>query len=147
MYNDHAPILAILNSQRLRISKPFRFENWWIMDKEYHHIAKTSWNRSSNHVFLQKIKFLAADLKKWRKSKPKNSDLLAQIENQILDQQNLHPSQQDHSLQEHLHHQHQDLIAKEEQYHSQRAKKKWATQGDRNTDFFYKAIVKRNRKK
>ncbi|KAG2557911.1 hypothetical protein PVAP13_8NG257206 [Panicum virgatum] len=42
MYNDHAPILAILNSQRLCISKPFRFENWWIMDKEYHHIAKTS---------------------------------------------------------------------------------------------------------
>ena len=93
MYNDHAPILAILNSQRPRISKPFRFENWWIMDKDYHHIAQTSWNRSSNRVFSQKLKFLAADLKKWRKSKPKNSDLLAQIANQILDQQNIHPSQ------------------------------------------------------
>jgi hypothetical protein len=27
MYNDHTPILAILNSQRPRVNKPFRFEN------------------------------------------------------------------------------------------------------------------------
>ena len=77
MYSDHAPILATLNSQRPRLSKPFRFENWWLMDKDYHHIAQTSWNKSSNRVFSQKLKFLAADLKKWRKSKPKNTDLLA----------------------------------------------------------------------
>lgn len=51
MYNDHAPILVVLNSQHPRINKPFRFENWWLMDNEYHDIAKNSWNRSSNHVF------------------------------------------------------------------------------------------------
>ena len=58
------------------------------------------------------------ELRKWRKKKPKNNDLLAQIENQILDQQSLFPSQQDHNLQQHLHDKHQDLMAKEEQYHS-----------------------------
>jgi hypothetical protein len=35
---------------------------------------------------------------------------------------------------------------KEEIYHIQRAKKHWATAGDRNISFFYKAIIKRNRK-
>jgi hypothetical protein len=28
MYNDHTPILAVLNSTQPRINKPFRFENW-----------------------------------------------------------------------------------------------------------------------
>jgi hypothetical protein len=32
MYNDHALILAVLNSQRVRTNKPFRFENWWLME-------------------------------------------------------------------------------------------------------------------
>jgi hypothetical protein len=146
MYSDHAPILVVLNSQRPRINKPFRFENWWLMDEQYHVIAKDSWNLSSNRMFSQKTKFLVADLKKWRRKKPKNSDLLAQIENQILDEQSLHPTQQNHSLQEKFHQEHQNLIAKEEKYHIQRAKKNWAIKGDRNTAFFYKAIIKRNRK-
>jgi mRNA-degrading endonuclease YafQ of YafQ-DinJ toxin-antitoxin module len=104
--------------------KPFRFENWWLQDNEYHDIAKKkSWRRSSNQDFSQKTKFLAADLRKWRKKKPRNNDLLAQIEQQILDQQNLPPSRQNHTLQQNLHDKHQELLAKEETYHIQRAKK------------------------
>jgi hypothetical protein len=37
-------------------------------------------------------------------------------------------------------------MTKEEAYHIQRAKKKWAVAGDGNTTFFHQAIVKRNRK-
>jgi hypothetical protein len=51
------------------------------------------------------------------KKKPRNNDLLAQIENQILEQQRLPPSQQDHTLQQNLHDKDQDLLAKEETYH------------------------------
>jgi hypothetical protein len=40
----------------------------------------------------KKTRFFAADLRKWRRKKPKNSYLLAKIERQILDQQNLHSS-------------------------------------------------------
>jgi len=146
MYSDHAPILAVPNSQRRRTCKPFRFENWWLMENEYKDIAKQSWQRSTNRDFSQKTKFLAADIRKWRKRKPRNSDLLQQIENQILQQQNLPPSLQDHTLQKNLQDKHQDLMDKEEIYHLQRAKKHWAIAGDGNTSFFYKAIVKRNRK-
>lgn len=41
--------------------------------------------------------------------------------------------------------QHHDLLAKEEAYHIQCAKKRWAILGDRNTSFF-RAIILRNRK-
>jgi len=64
MYSDHVPILAVLNSQRSRISKPFRFENWWLMDIDYNDIAKQSWQHSSKRDFSQKTKFLATDLRK-----------------------------------------------------------------------------------
>ena len=87
------------------------------MEQEYHEIAKQSWQRSSARDFSQKTKFLAADLRKWRRKKPKNNDLLAQIESQILDQQSLHPSLQNHTLQQQLHDKHHNLMAKEETYH------------------------------
>jgi hypothetical protein len=85
LYSDHAPILAILNSQRISTNKLFRFENWWLLEQEYHEIAKQRWNCSSARNLSQKIKYLAADLRKWRKKKPKNNDLLSQIETQMLD--------------------------------------------------------------
>jgi hypothetical protein len=35
-------------------------------------------------------------------------------------------------------------MSKEETYHIQRVKKTWAVKGDTNTDFFRRAIIKRN---
>jgi phage regulator Rha-like protein len=76
---------------------------------------------------------LAADLKKWRRLKPKTRDQLQSIENQMLADQMLHPSLQNPSLQHQLHQQHQTLQNREEVYHIQRAKKLWVVKGHRNT--------------
>jgi hypothetical protein len=100
MYNDHAPILAVLNSQRPLLHKPFCFENGWLPEQDFHDIAKQSWQHSSARDFSHKNKFLAADLKKWRRKKRKNNDLLAHLESQILQQQSLHLSLQNHNLQQ-----------------------------------------------
>jgi hypothetical protein len=32
MRSDHAPILDVLNSQHFCSTKPFCFENWWLME-------------------------------------------------------------------------------------------------------------------
>jgi len=56
------------------------------------------------------------------------------------------PHLQDFDLQTHLTDQHQHLLLKDEAFHLQRAKKNWATLGDRNTSFFHLSIIKRNRK-
>jgi hypothetical protein len=102
-----------------------------VNEQEYHENAKNSWQHSTTREFSQKTKFLAPDLRKWRRKKPRNSDLLAQIENQILDQQSLHPSQQNRALQKQLLEKHQNLMAKEGTYHIQRVKKRWAVVGDK----------------
>jgi hypothetical protein len=117
------------------------------MEEDFQDVAQTSWNRSASHSFSHKTRFLAADLRKWRRLKPKTRDQLQSIEEQILAEQSLHPSQQNPALQQQLHQQqHHHLQNREEVYHIQRAKKCWAIKGDRNTDFFHLSIIKRNRK-
>jgi hypothetical protein len=123
MYSDHAPILLLPTSNRERPKKPFRFENWWLLEEDFQDVAQNSWNRSSSLSFSHKTRFLAADFKKWRRLKPKTREQLHSIEEQILADQMHHPSQQNPSLQQQLHQQHQLLQNREEVYHIQRAKK------------------------
>jgi hypothetical protein len=40
--SDHASILTVLASSRRQTNKPFRFENWWLMEQEYEEVVKTS---------------------------------------------------------------------------------------------------------
>lgn len=56
------------------------------------------------------------------------------------------PNQLGDKRQRHLTQQQHHLLLKDEEFHLQRAKKNWATKGDRNTSFFHQAITKRNRK-
>jgi hypothetical protein len=81
MKSDHAPILALLESSRPKTKKPFCFENWWLLENDFQDIAKLSWHKSISRPFHQKVSYLVADLKVWRKSKPKLSDQLQIIEN------------------------------------------------------------------
>ena len=98
LQSDHAPILAVLNSTRIRANKPFCFENWWLMEQDYQKVAQQSWQRSANKTFIQKTNYLASDLRRWRRKKPKLSDQLAAVEDQILHQQSKPPDQHDFSL-------------------------------------------------
>jgi hypothetical protein len=62
-------------------------------------------------------------------------DQIQAVEDQILRQQTKPPQLQDYDLQNHLAKQHDELLLKDEEFHLQRAKKNWATKGDRNTSF------------
>jgi len=106
---DHAPILTILDSNHPRTNVVFRFENWWLMEQDYVDVAKTSWLKSSNRTFHQKTKYLAADVKKWRKTKPSIFKQLGDIESLHLQQQAKPPHQQDFDIQKHLATQHMEL--------------------------------------
>ena len=68
------------------------------------------------------------------------------MEDQLLQEQTKPPHQQDFNIQTQLTQQHHQLLAKDEEFHLQRAKKNWALHGDRNTSFFHQSIVKRTRK-
>jgi hypothetical protein len=128
MKSDHAPILAMLNSKPRKHDKIFKFENWWLLEDDYDITARQSWSKSSNRPFHLKTFYLAKDLERWRKSKPKVSDQLQAIEEQLLQLQMLPPHQQNIGLQKDLEHQHHTILAKDEAYHRQRYKKKLVCQ-------------------
>ncbi|GJN40320.1 hypothetical protein PR202_gb29523 [Eleusine coracana subsp. coracana] len=133
-YNDHAPVLAVLQSKVNKTRKPFWFENWWLLEKDFQPTAIQSWNKTASKAFNACI-HLAKDLKIWSRKKKPINEQLATLEDQLLTQQNLSPDQQNHSLQATLTQNHHDLLTKDAEYHRQRVKKLWATKGDRNTIF------------
>jgi hypothetical protein len=96
--SDHAPILAVLHSTRCKANRPFYFENWWLREQDYNTIAKQSQRCSASRSFTQKTTYLAQDLHKWRKSKPRIPDQLASIKNQHLQPQANPPNTQNLSL-------------------------------------------------
>ncbi|GJN40476.1 hypothetical protein PR202_gb29691 [Eleusine coracana subsp. coracana] len=146
LYSDHAPILAILHSWTQKTRKPFRFENWWLLEGDFSTTAKISWHNSTTEPYNARTKSLTRDLKIWSKKKQPIHTLLENIELQIHQQQNLPPQQQNYTLQSTLQHNHQALLTKNSEYHKQQVKKLWATKGDKNIDFFHQAILKRARK-
>lgn len=113
------------------------------MERHYQLVAKQSWCHSDSRPFTQKTKYLASNLHKWHKNKPKLSDQFATIEDKLLQLQSKPPHEQNFDLQKHLTHQHHQLLAKEEHFHLQRAKKNWAIHGDRNTAYFHLSITKK----
>jgi hypothetical protein len=62
------------------------------MEQDYNTVAQQSWNRSASRPFAHKTKYLAADLRKWRKNNPKLSDQLAAVEDELLQQQSKPPT-------------------------------------------------------
>jgi hypothetical protein len=61
------------------------------MEQDYNTVAQQSWNHSASRTFTHKTKYLAADLCKWCKTKPKLSDQLAAVKDQLLQQQSKPP--------------------------------------------------------
>ena len=139
--SDHSPILAILSSNRGKISRTFK--NWWLLNDDFQDIASASWQKSQTRPFHLKTFYLAKDLVKWQRNKPKNSDILRAIEDQLLQLQSKPPGQQNPFTQKLLIAQHENILAKEEAFHRQRYKHNWCAFGDRNTKFFHQAIIKR----
>jgi hypothetical protein len=68
------------------------------MEQEYEAVAKSSWRKSVSRPFYQKTKYLAFDLRTWRKTRPRLTDQLATVEDWLLQEQTKPPHQQDFNL-------------------------------------------------
>ena len=62
--SDHAPILISTDGNFVRPKQTFKFENWWLMEKDFHSFAKNNWISSSLTSFAAKSS-LAGSLKRW----------------------------------------------------------------------------------
>ncbi|CAO2193553.1 unnamed protein product, partial [Urochloa humidicola] len=136
----------VLQSKQAHKPKPFRFENWWLLEQDFQRTATHSWRKTATNSFHTRTTHLAKDLKHWSKSKKPIHQQLEFIESELLHLQSAHPSQRNHNKEATLTDQHHHLLQKNAEYHQQRVKKAWVCKGDRNTDFFHQAIAKRTRK-
>jgi hypothetical protein len=143
MFGDHAPILISTESQFRRPKLNFKFENWWTMEHDFQDIAKNAWAVTANKPFHARTTNLAGNLKRWCKKKRPIQQQLDVIQNQINHIQLQPVHMQDHSLEAKLIGQYEETMTKLTEFYRQRAKKRWATQGDRNTSYFHHAILKR----
>jgi hypothetical protein len=146
MFGDHAPILISTESQFHRPKLHFKFENWWTMDDDFQVIAKNAWAITSHKPFHARTTNLTGTLKRWCKKKKPIQQQLDFIQEQIntIQWQAVHTH--DHSLEAKLIAQYEETMTKLTKCYMQRAKKHWATQGDRNTSFFHHAVLKRKRR-
>ena len=146
IFSDHAPILLSTDGQYRKPKRNFKFENWWLMENDFHVHAKNVWSSSKNKLFHNRITNLAGALRKWcRKKKPIQQEL-DYLGEQIRNIQ-MQPTQvHDFPLEASLVSRYEQNMVKLTEYYQQRAKKHWAINGDRNTTFFHHAVLKRRRK-
>jgi hypothetical protein len=146
MFGDHAPILVSTESQFRKPKLSFKYENWWAMEEDFQSTAKSAWLSSANRPFHARTTNLAGTLKRWCKKKKPLNQQLDVIQDHINNIQ-LQPIQvRNHSLEAKLIAQYEENMTKLTEFYRQRAKKHWATNGDRNTSFFHNAVIKRRRR-
>ncbi|XP_044365064.1 uncharacterized protein [Triticum aestivum] len=144
--SDHAPILVSTEGKFKKPLQNFKFENWWLMKEDFQPCAKSAWQSTAHRPFYARTNHLAGTLKEWcRKKKPINQELNL-LEEQIKNIQMKPMQEQNHKLEASLMNRYEENLTKLTEFYSQRAKKHWATKGDRNTSYFHNAVIKRRRK-
>lgn len=96
--SDHVPILLSTDATSHKPKRNFKFENWWLMEKDFQSYAKAVWRSSVNKSFHNRTTNLEGALKRWcRKKKPIEQELES-IGEQIKNIQMKPIQAQDHAL-------------------------------------------------
>ena len=144
--SDHAPILISTYGTYKKPRQHFKFENWWLMEDDFQAHAKSVWNNSASRPFAARTNNLAGALKRWcRKKKPIQQEI-NQLHEEIKNIQMKPPEDQDHAHEAALIERYEQGMTKLTEFYSRRAKKHWAKDGDRNTNYFHQAVLKRRRR-
>lgn len=83
IYSDHAPILLSTETQMRKPRRNFKFENWWILEKDFHAYAKDVWLNSRKKTFHNRTTNLAGALRTWCRKKRSIQQELDSIGEQI----------------------------------------------------------------
>ena len=145
-FSDHAAILMSTEGKVRQIRNTFKFENWWLKEQDFQNYAKNAWSSSKNKVFSNRTNHLAGKLKIWCKKKKPLQQELKDLEEQITQIQMQPTDKQDHGKEADLETRYEQTLTKLTDSYMQRAKKHWIKDGDRNTSFFHKAIIKRKKR-
>ena len=117
-----------------------------LKEKDFNEHAKEIWASSNQKPFCQRTNQLAQALRIWcRKKKPVQQEL-NELEDQIKQVQDKTMTPQDQALECSLMTRYEQCLTKLTDSYMQRAKKSWIKDGDKNTSYFHRAILKRRRR-
>uniref|UniRef100_A0ACD5X6M7 Uncharacterized protein n=1 Tax=Avena sativa TaxID=4498 RepID=A0ACD5X6M7_AVESA len=81
--SDHAPILLSTDGTTRKIRCSFKFENWWLKEKDFQTHAQTALNKTKKRNFSARTNHLAGALKIWCRKKKPLQDELKELEGKI----------------------------------------------------------------
>ena len=149
--SDHAPLLFSSNDGTTYRPPPFRFQNFWTLDKHSHTIVRKHWNvnitGSQFFRIQQKLSRIKTGLKSWAKTyyRHTTNKLLTNEEKLKELQTNLWHQPFNTILIKHINRlilQREKLLLFNQKSWGQSARKQWLTQGDRNSRFFHNRMKK-----
>lgn len=105
-----------------------------------------AWKVTQSQPFTSRTKHLTGALRRWREKKKPLQIQLNDIEEKIKDIQEKPFQEQDHNEEEKLLVAYEQTMTRLTEFYKQRAKKHWATKGDKNTKYFHMSVLKRRRR-
>jgi exonuclease III len=152
--SDHWPIVFCLDPGLPARPKPFRFEKFWLTHPNFDQLARTWWAQAEidhgTHMykFQQRLKNFKQLIKRWNKTT--FGDILLrkrEIESQLEELQRIFITG---NRTQNLAREEEELIAnleacreQEEILWRQKSRVQWLKEGERNTNFFHRAMTHR----
>ncbi|KAB2595306.1 hypothetical protein D8674_030756 [Pyrus ussuriensis x Pyrus communis] len=148
MGSNHCPLIVNCEPVNVRGKCPFRFEAFWMKDKDCREIIKTCWDEACDGDLLlrwqKKINLCRGRLKEWSKRKfRQRKEKIEQLTQHLGVLQN-NWKENVEQIQE-VSIQLDRLWEQEEIYWKQRSRIKWVQQGDADTSIFHQSTMQRRR--
>ena len=149
--SDHCPLILKVVSQPAVVSKPFRFQHFWVHRLDFLELVRASWclpvAYHGPYGFAWKLKRLKGVLRDWNRNVIGNIfHNMSKAEGELRALEARFDASGDNSdlilLNAHQAH-YLCALADEEAYWKQSARTRWLQDGDRNTKFFHASTVER----
>ncbi|OIT21155.1 putative ribonuclease h protein [Nicotiana attenuata] len=152
--SDHSLITFKFGNENQEAIKYFRFLNFWTKHSDYNSLVESTWNKevqgNNQWILQQKLKVVARCLSKWSKESIRDvctSVKLSELEmcrleqeyeinNNDVNRQNLYKAQAEYTR----------WLEIQESILKQKARIKWAEEGDSNSKYFHSVIKEKRRR-
>ncbi|CAL9007242.1 unnamed protein product [Prunus brigantina] len=147
--SDHCPILILTEGRQEKVTRPFKFEAYWVTDPECREVIHRSWNMhnggGSVSCWNKKQRRCRYDLRKWSRGKFSNARLKIDTLNAELEVLQRDWEENVGRI-ERVKLELNETWGQEEKFWKQRSRITWLKEGDSNTAFFHHSTLQRRRR-
>ncbi|KAK4734155.1 hypothetical protein R3W88_008416 [Solanum pinnatisectum] len=152
--SDHNLMLMCCSKETHNFLKYFRFLNFWTEHKDFLSLVRSIWEPTvqNNHMWSlhQKLKTLSKELSKWSKECINNVfDKVITLEQEVSNLEELYDLDDSDHNRKTLHKTQEEYIKwlnRQDSILRQKARLKWAAEGDKNSKYFHSVIRDRRRR-